>query len=114
MSGSPASLAPTLPPTACKAWAQLTHHAESWSAVHLRDLFSNDVARSTQFVAEGAGLRYDFSRQRMGAMTLRLMARLAEERGFAEWRAALLGGKPVNDTENRPAWHTALRAGRSS
>jgi glucose-6-phosphate isomerase len=114
MSGSPASLAPTLPPTACKAWAQLAHHAESWRSVHLRDLFSSDVARSTQFVAEAAGLRYDFSRQRMGAMTLRLMARLAEERGFAEWREALLSGKPVNNTENRPAWHTALRAGKDS
>jgi glucose-6-phosphate isomerase len=43
-------------------------------------------------------------------MTLRLLARLAVERGFAEWREALLTGKPVNNTENRPAWHTALRA----
>jgi glucose-6-phosphate isomerase len=114
MSSSSASLAPTLPPTACKTWAQLAHHAESWRSVHLRDLFSGDVARSVQFVAEAAGLRYDYSRQRMGAMTLRLMTRLAEERGFAEWREALLGGKPVNNTENRPAWHTALRAGSAA
>jgi glucose-6-phosphate isomerase len=114
MSRSPASLAPTLSPTACKAWAQLVEHSENWRTVHLRDLFSNDVARSTQFVAEAAGLRYDFSRQRMGAITLRLMARLAEERGFAEWRDALLTGKPVNSTENRAAWHTALRAGISA
>jgi glucose-6-phosphate isomerase len=111
---SSTSLPSTLPPTACKAWAQLAHHAKSWRTVPLRDLFSNDVARSTQFVAEAAGLRYDFSRQRMGAVTLRLMARLAEERGFAEWRDALLAGKPVNNTENRPAWHTALRAGEAS
>jgi glucose-6-phosphate isomerase len=43
-------------------------------------------------------------------MTLRLLARLAAERGLAEWREALLAGEPVNNTENRPAWHTALRA----
>jgi glucose-6-phosphate isomerase len=100
----------TTPPTECKSWQQLTHHLESWRSVHLRELFANDVARSIQFVAEAPGLRYDYSRQRLGAMTLRLLANLANERGFAEWREALLTGKPINNTENRAAWHTALRA----
>ena len=96
-------------PTACRAWPQLLHHAESWRSVHLRELFANDAARSIQFAAEAPGLRYDYSRQRLGVMTLRLLARLAEDRGFAEWRAALLSGKHVNDTEDRAAWHTQLR-----
>jgi glucose-6-phosphate isomerase len=100
----------TIPPTRCKAWQDLAHHADTWRSVHLRELFASDVARGVQFVAEGPGLRYDYSRQRLGAMTLRLLARLAAERDFAAWREALLSGKPVNDTENRPAWHTALRA----
>jgi glucose-6-phosphate isomerase len=43
-------------------------------------------------------------------MTLRLLAHLAEERGFGEWRDALLSGRHINDTEDRAAWHTALRA----
>jgi glucose-6-phosphate isomerase len=77
--------------------------------VHLRDLFANAAARH-QFMAEAPGVRYDYSRQRLGAMTLRLLANLANERGFAEWREALLTGKPINHTENRAAWHTALRA----
>jgi len=59
-------------------------------------------------------VRYDFSRQRVDAMTLRLLANLAGERGFPEWREALLSGKPINSTEKRAAWHTALRAGDSS
>jgi len=100
----------TTPPTECKAWQDLAHHTESWRGVHLRSLFEQDVGRGIQLVAEGPGVRYDYSRQRMGAMTLRLLVRLAAERGFAEWREALLAGKPVNNTENRPAWHTALRA----
>ena len=49
----------TTPPTECKAWANLAHHAESWRAVQLRDLFANDVARAVQFVAEAPGLRLD-------------------------------------------------------
>src|SRR6266542_645920 len=47
-------------------------------------------------------------------MTLRLLASLANERGFAAWRDALFAGEPVNSTEKRPAWHTALRGGSSS
>ena len=100
----------TTPPTECKAWQDLAHHAESWRGVHLRELFANDSARGAQCAAQGPGVRYDYSRQRLGAMTLRLLAKLAAERGFDQWRAALLGGKPVNNTENRAAWHTALRS----
>jgi len=99
----------TTSPTDCKAWADLAHHAEGWRGTHLRDLLA-DPERAAQFTIEAAGVRYDFSRQRLGAMTLRLLAHLAEQRGFAGWRDALLSGKEVNNTEKRAAWHTALRA----
>ena len=106
----------TTSPSECKAWTQLGAHAESWRAVQLRELFGADAQsraqRSAQFTTEAAGVRYDYSRQRMGAMTLRLLSHLAEERSLAEWRDALLSGKVVNSTENRPAWHTALRAAK--
>jgi glucose-6-phosphate isomerase len=101
------------PPTECKAWADLVHHAESWRAVHLRDLFASDVTRSLLFSVEAAGVRLDFSRQRIGAMTLRLLARLAGERGLPQWRDGLFGGAKINSTEERAAWHTALRSGGS-
>jgi len=101
----------TTSPLDCKTWPQLQHHAESWRDVRLKDLFANDVARGVQFVAEAPGIRYDYSRQRMGAMTLRLLANLAAERGLAEWREALLSGKEINTSEKRAAWHTALRSG---
>ena len=101
----------TRSPADCAAWANLSHHAESWRTVQLSELFATDGARATQLVAEAPGVRYDYSRQRLGAMTVRLLGKLAAERGFAEWREALLSGKVVNDTENRAAWHTALRAG---
>ena len=97
-------------PTACPSWARLVSHAEGWRTLHLREIFAHDVGRALQFVAEAPGVRYDYSRQRIGAMTLRLLAHLAEERGFAEWREALLSGKVVNSTEQRAAWHTALRS----
>jgi glucose-6-phosphate isomerase len=101
----------TVSPLQCPAWAKLAQHAESWRAVHLRELFAADTARGRQLVAEAPGVRYDYSRQRLGAMTLRLLAHLADERGFPEWRKALLDGSEINSTEKRAAWHTALRAG---
>ncbi len=100
----------TLPPTACPSWSALAAYAEASRDAHLRELFANDPQRASQLVVEAAGVRFDYSRQRLGAMTLRLLAHLADERGFGEWREALLSGKPVNNTENRAAWHTALRA----
>ena len=98
-------------PTECKAWSELAQHAQSWRAVHLREVFAGDAARAQQLAAQAPGLRLDYSRQRLGATTLRLLAHLAGERGLPEWRAALLAGEKVNSTENRAAWHTALRAG---
>ncbi|HEY3074120.1 MAG TPA: glucose-6-phosphate isomerase [Burkholderiales bacterium] len=98
------------PPTGCKAWTELAAHAEQSHAAHLRELFANDAQRAAHLVTEAAGVRYDYSRQRLGAMTLRLLSHLAEERGLAEWRERLLSGKVVNSTENRAAWHTALRS----
>ncbi len=105
---------PSRSPTDCKAWGQLLHHAESWRGVHLSQLFEGDVARSLQYVAEAPGVRYDYSRQRVGAITLRLLSNLAGERGLPAWRDALLSGQKVNNTENRAAWHSALRAGSSA
>jgi glucose-6-phosphate isomerase len=104
----------TRSPAECPSWAQLAQHAESWRAVHLRTVFAGEPARSRQFVAEAPGVRYDYSRQRLGALTLRLLAHLAAERGFAEWREALFAGSKINSTEDRAAWHTALRAGDSA
>ena len=100
----------TTAPTACPSWTALAAHAESARSVHLRQLFADDARRSGHMTVQAAGVRYDFSRQRLGAMALRLLAHLAEERGLAEWREALFSGKHINNTEDRAAWHTALRA----
>ena len=101
----------TTPPNECTAWRKLEAHAQSWRGARIADLLRNDPARSTRFVAEAPGLRLDYSRQRVGALTLTLLAQLAAERGFGEWRAALFAGEKINSTEGRAAWHSALRAG---
>jgi len=99
----------TTPPTACPAWRKLEAHAETWRGASLGELFAGDPARARTLVAEAPGLRLDYSRQRLGALTLKLLAQLAAERGFEEWRAALYAGEKVNSTENRAAGHIAVR-----
>ncbi len=71
----------TTPPTACSAWRKLEAHAESWRGARLADLFASDPARARMLVAEAPGLRLDYSRQRLGALTLRLLAQLAAAPG---------------------------------
>jgi glucose-6-phosphate isomerase len=101
----------TTPPTACPAWKKLQAHADTWRGAQLAELFASDPARPSAFAAPAPGLRLDYSRQRVGALTLKLLAQLAAERGFEAWRAALFAGEDINNTEGRAAWHSALRAG---
>jgi glucose-6-phosphate isomerase len=100
----------TTSPTACAAWKKLEAHADSWRAARLAELLAGDPGRTRKLIAEAPGVQLDYSRQRVGALTLRLLTQLALERGFDEWRAALFSGKEINTTEKRAATHAALRA----
>jgi glucose-6-phosphate isomerase len=108
------SALPTHPPTECPAWAKLAAHAEGWRDTHLAELFRQDAARGARFGAQAPALLLDFSRQRIGALTLRLLAQLAAERGLPAWRSAMFDGAPINVTEKRPVRHAALRAGEAA
>src|SRR6185436_1309449 len=100
----------TTSPLECPAWKKLEAHAAAWRAAHLAEVAAGDPARGRQMLATAPGVQLDYSRQRVGALTLRLLAQLAAERGFAEWRAALFAGDAINTTEGRAVTHTALRA----
>lgn len=101
----------TTPPVDCPAWKKLGAHAASWRDARLKELFAGDPARAGAFGAQAPGLRLDYSRQRVGALTLGLLAQLAAERGFEEWRAAMFDGQEINATERRAVRHADLRAG---
>jgi len=104
----------TTPPTDCPAWAKLAAHAEGWTDARLAELFAADPQRAERFGARAPGLLLDYSRQRVGALTLRLLTQLLEERGFPAWRTAMYAGEPINVTEGRAVRHAALRAGEAA
>ncbi len=104
----------TRPPTDCPAWALLAARAERARSERLAGLFAADPGRAARLNASAPGVRYDYSRQRVDAGVIGLLARLARERDLSGWRAALLAGEHVNTSEDRAAWHTALRAGAAA
>jgi glucose-6-phosphate isomerase len=87
------------------------HHAEIGDR-HLRELFDADPARGETMTAEAAGLFLDYSKNRIDAKTVELLAALAEECGLAERREAMFRGDRINVSEDRSVLHVALRMPR--
>jgi glucose-6-phosphate isomerase len=100
--------------TETPAWRALEAHFEQIKDVHLRRLFADDPARGERLTAEGAGLYLDYSKNRITDETLRLLVRLARERGLTERRDAMFRGEKINVSEGRAVLHVALRAPRGS
>jgi len=94
------------------AWAALEHHHREIAGTHLRELFAADPGRAERLSAEGAGLYFDYSKNRIADETIDLLARLAEQSGFGERREAMFRGERINVSEDRPALHVALRMPR--
>ncbi|MCY4135252.1 MAG: glucose-6-phosphate isomerase [bacterium] len=92
-----------------REWQALSAHRKALSDQHLRDLFDHDPSRGERLTSETDGLLLDYSKNRLTDETVALLAALADRAGLRHQIEAMLNGEPVNSTENRPAWHTALR-----
>ena len=107
---TPPGPTPTEPLTDRPAWKALETHHQKIRDLHLRQIFADDPGRGTRLTADGAGLYLDYSKHRVTDETLRLLLRLAEERGLAERIGAMFSGRKINATEQRAVLHVALRA----
>jgi glucose-6-phosphate isomerase len=92
-------------------WKKLKIHA---GVINRRENHLNHLVgekeRIQNFSLKGAGIFYDFSRQRVNAKTIGLLLELAERRGILKRYKAMAAGEKVNRTENRAALHTASRS----
>jgi glucose-6-phosphate isomerase len=100
-------MTPFIPPQERAAWKALTQLA-SQPELHLRQLLQ-DNTRTQRYHADGAGLRIDFSRQRVDDAVLAALLELAEQSQVHAQARALFNGELVNATERRAALHVALR-----
>ena len=97
-----------------RCWQALRRHHEDVKDLHLRELFAADPGRGERFVAEGAGLYLDYSKNRITDETIQLLAGLAEQSGVADRREAMFAGERINLSEDRSVLHVALRMPKSA
>lgn len=100
--------------TALPCHAKLLKHAQSMRKVHMRELFKNDQQRFEHHSLQAPHIFIDYSKNRITEKTLDLLFQLADQAKLSEQKQALFGGRSylgeaINNTENRPALHTALR-----
>ncbi len=89
-------------------WQELR---ENDDAEHAGSLLAADPERAERYCLHHEDLCVDLSRHPASDATWQRLLRLAEERGVPERVEALFAGEPVNESEGRPALHTALRSG---
>src|SRR5262245_47096117 len=95
---------------ALSAWTSLEKHYQEIKGLHLRKLFADDTGRGDRMVAEGAGIYFDYSKNRVTGETLRLLLQLAEQAGLRQRIDAMFRGDKINVSEKRSVLHVALRA----
>jgi glucose-6-phosphate isomerase len=93
-------------------YSELQAMAEKLKTASVEQLFAEDTERATRFTLEAAGLHLDYSKQLVNRQTLAGLLGLADNAGLQAEIAALLRGQHINNTEDRPALHTLLRASR--
>jgi len=91
------------------AWRALRKLKEDGVGASIAALFAHDPSRFENCCVEAEGITLDYSRQRVDATVMRLLAQLAEEVGLRERIEAMYRGDVMNPTEGRAALHTALR-----
>jgi glucose-6-phosphate isomerase len=90
-------------------WQALSEHHEELRDRHLRDLFAEDPSRGRELTVRAGDLLLDYSKNRLTADTIRLLAALAERAGLRERTEAMFTGEHINTTEDRAVLHVALR-----
>ena len=98
-------------PTDLPAWRALQrHYREEMKTRQIAELFVRDRGRAENFSLQGAGLQLDYSKNLMSRTTRKLLLALAKQARVADAVDAMFSGRHVNNTEDRPALHAALRS----
>jgi len=95
--------------TELPAWRALEAHRRDIDRTHMRQLFADDPRRFERFSLELPGMLLDFSKHRATDRTLELLLQLCREAGVPERIEQMFRGERINNTEQRPVLHVALR-----
>ncbi len=100
---------PKINPTTTSAWNELIQHYNENKHVTIQQLFHADPKRFNKFAHCFEEIVFDFSKNNISETTLQLLIKLAEECHLNDALNAMFNGEKINETENRPVLHTALR-----
>ncbi|MCG2634299.1 MAG: glucose-6-phosphate isomerase [Gammaproteobacteria bacterium] len=92
------------------AWHQLQQHHEAISDVRIMDLFEASGDRFERFSLSCGPLFLDYSKHRVNDETVARLLDLARACQLPRRIDDLFSGVHLNNTEDRPALHTALRS----
>jgi len=92
-----------------KCWDKLSALHSSISNQKILDFFQSEKDRVNEFSLAAAGLILDYSKSYMSREVLDALLELANAQQLPRQIERLLSGAKVNNTEDRPALHTALR-----
>ncbi len=90
-------------------WKELENLAAKWQDQTMAQAFEADNNRAARFSVSAAGLCLDYSKNLLDEESLKALLQAAEEADLKGAIKKLLRGEHVNNTEDRPALHTALR-----
>lgn len=100
---------PIVNPTETQSWRNLEIHFLSMQATHMHDLFIEDPDRFKKFHLQFNDILVDYSKNILQEETLQLLFNLAHEVELTTSIEAMFKGLKINQTENRPVLHVALR-----
>ncbi len=96
-------------PLKTQAWQKLKGHKKAMEKFCLKDSFGTDRDRFNKFSVLFEDVLLDYSRNIITEETMELLCSLAQETGVYEAIEQMFSGEAINETENRPVLHTALR-----
>ena len=96
------------------AWRRLEELAHSGGHVDLRALFSADEDRAERLTFEAGDLLVDLSKHLITGEVVDSLIQLARGAGIEDRIRKMFSGEHINTTEDRPAMHVALRAGKDT
>lgn len=96
-------------PTKTKAWEKLNRHFQEIKDLEMKKLFAENPVRANEFTLHWEDFHLDLSKNRITEETQKILIELAEECGLSEAIQSYYKGEAINQTENRPVLHTALR-----
>jgi glucose-6-phosphate isomerase len=95
--------------TSTAAYKYLTDHFITINETDLKQLFVEDENRFEKFSILFEDTLFDFSKNRINSTTLALLVQLAKECKLDEAITSMFNGDRINQTEDRPVLHVALR-----